>query len=243
MARRYPRIRDIIINCILYIKYPKNFIYKWKFIVRGKKAKKLGVSFSPPNFIYKDHFNDKSIVIDAGCGYLADFSELMISNYQLTAYGFDPTQKHTLSLQELERKHKGKFKYIAKAITATGNKILFNESTQNESGSIINSHKNILKDNIKSYEVESITLRDIPNKVNTKKIDYIKLDIEGAEYDVLNSCSMDDLCAFQQIFVEFHHNSVKQYNMKDTKKIIKKMKDNGFDSFSFDDLNYLFFRP
>jgi hypothetical protein len=56
-------------------------------------------------------------------------------------------------------------------------------------------------------EVEAISLQEI---IANKKIDFLKIDIEGAEYEVLKSCK-DNLQNVEHIFIEYHsHQDEKQ---------------------------------
>ena len=54
-----------------------------------------------------------------------------------------------------------------------------------------------------SYEVEGITLEQILSKITASEI-YIKMDIEGAEYDVLEHFPFQYQEKIKKIFVEFH---------------------------------------
>jgi hypothetical protein len=51
----------------------------------------------------------------------------------------------------------------------------------------------------------------------------------------------NDLKPFKQIFVEFHHNAIRKYSIKDTKAIAKSLCEKGFNYFTLDNVNYLFY--
>lgn len=72
------------------------------------RAKKLGLGFHEPNYIFVDKFNAGSTLIDVGCADEADFSIYMINRYNLTSYGIDPTKKHAVPLKRLEKEKKRK---------------------------------------------------------------------------------------------------------------------------------------
>ena len=237
----FEKPRNFFVFLINYIKNPKKIKNDLKVFLRKFKAKKIGISYHKPNFIYFDKFDKNSIVIDVGCGYEADFSNHIISKYNSKCYGVDPTKKHRKYLKNIEEMNKGKFIHLQYAVSTKKGKIIFNETQENESGSVLEDHINVLNDKIKSYEVESITLNDLPNKVNSEVIDLLKLDIEGAEYELLSQVNQSDLKVFKQIFVEFHHNAVRKYSPKDTRAIVKSLCGKGFDYFTLDDVNYLFY--
>lgn len=46
----------------------------------------------------------------------------------------------------------------------------------------------------------------------------------------------------QELFLEFHHLSVKDYTRKDTLRLVEVIKNEGFNCFSYDGINYLFYR-
>lgn len=91
------------------------------------------------------------------------------------------------------------------------------------SGSIIN-HKNVsIKDSI---DVEMKSFKDIVGLLNHKKIDVIKMDIEGSEYDILERIITSGI-HINQIVVEFHERFFKDGKEKTT-KAIDFLKKNGF---------------
>ena len=155
--------------------------------------KKLGIQFFPPNYIYFDNFNELSVIVDVGCGHEAEFSKLMIEKHNLNAFGVDPTMKHTPSLKMLEEITKGKFHHLAIAVTKKDGFITFHESRQNESGSILLEHINMQNDEITTYNVESVSLSELVRRIGTTPVDFIKLDLIGAEYDLLDNISDEDI--------------------------------------------------
>ncbi|MEA1986706.1 MAG: FkbM family methyltransferase [Candidatus Marinimicrobia bacterium] len=233
--------RKITIAFIEYLKHPKKITYDSKVFFRKQKAQKIGISYFDPNFIYFNTFDKNSVVVDVGCGYEADFSKHIIYKYNAKVFAIDPTKKHRKFLKVIEEEAKGKFTHLQLAISSKNGKITFKETQDNESGSILNDHVNILKDKIKSYEVESMTLNNLPDKINSEIIDFLKLDIEGAEYELLAKVTKDNLKPFKQIFIEFHHNAIKSYSLSDTKTIVKSICEKGFNYFTLDDVNYLFY--
>jgi len=71
-------------------------------------------------------------------------------------------------------------------------------------------------------QIESIRLKDLLEK--EEKIDLLKIDIEGAEYDVLLDCK-DNLDNIDNLFVEYH-----SWNNRSQKlsKILKVLEENKF---------------
>lgn len=213
-----------------------------KFYFRMRGIKKLGIAFTEPNYIYLDVFDESSVIIDVGCADDADFSVYMIEKYGLKSFGVDPTLRRVEPLGVLEEKTNGRFKHLQLAVSSTEGSVVFNESSENVSGSLYSDHTNVLNDKCRSYEVEAVTLEGLIKKVGVEKVDFIKLDTEGAEYDMLSEITEEDLSPFRQIFIEFHHHAFERFSEDDTKAIIKSICEKGFDSFTLDDHNYLFFK-
>lgn len=212
-----------------------------KHSTRLRKAKEMGITFVPPNYVFLDRFNSSSVIIDVGCGYDADFSLFMISKFGLRAIALDPTEKHAQSLRSLEAQFGGRFKHVPLAVAATDGTLRFHESLENVSGSILADHTNVINDPIRTYEVESTSMQRLLERLHLTRADYLKLDLEGAEYEVINSAGREVLSGFDQIFVEFHHHC-SHYSIRDTHGAVALMAAKGFQSFTLDDHNYLFFR-
>jgi len=203
--------------------------------------KMLEIKFYPPNYLYFDNFNELSVIVDAGCGHEAEFSKHLIKKHNLQVFGVDPTMKHTPYLKLLEESTKGKFRHLAIAVTKKNGFITFHESSQNESGSILLEHTNMQNDEIITYNVESLNLRELVRRIGTTPIDFMKLDLEGAEYELLDEISDEDINPFKQIFVEFHHHCTR-YSTQETKRLVRNICSKGFKVFTLDQHDYLFYK-
>jgi FkbM family methyltransferase len=201
----------------------------------------LGIQYYPPNYVYYDNFNKLSVIIDVGCGHEAEFSKHLIEAHNLLAFGIDPTLKHTPFLKILEKTSKGRFRHLALAVTKINGFITFHESRQNESGSILSEHINVQNDDIIKYNVESVNLRELVRRIGKKPIDLIKLDLEGAEYELLNEINDEDINPFRQIFVEFHHHCTNHTTLE-TMQLVRNICSKGFKVFTLDQHNYLFYK-
>lgn len=215
-------------------------IKKW---VRLREARALGLVYQAPNFLYAPRLDHRAVVIDAGCSYQADFSMHMIGRYGARAYAVDPTLKHRPALEALQRAYPGRFELLPLAISATPGALRFHESQSHESGSLMEDHHNVRADEIRSYEVEAVTLTGLVARIGVEVVDLLKLDIEGAEYPLLEALSPADLAPFRQIFIEFHHHAVARYTPDDTRAAVARICAAGFERFSLDDHNYVFWRP
>ena len=88
--------------------------------------------------------------------------------------------------------------------------------------------------NLRAYESEKIEKVTVPvykfdtiiSKIGTKKIDILKLDIEGAEYDVLTDV-LNSKIKIDQICIEFHHH-FKGISIEKTISAIKWFRSKGY---------------
>lgn len=211
-------------------------------VFRLWNMRRKGMSYLSPNFLYFQRFSANSTIIDVGCSHEADLSVFLIDTFGLNAYGVDPTRKHSPSLTSLSAKKNGHFHYFQLAVCSTDGSVTFHESRENESGSIRSDHTNVANDTITSYTVEAVTPTTLISRVGAPEIDLLKLDIEGAEYDLLQGIDLKSLRPCRQIFVEFHHHAVDAYSEKDTQDIVDRFKRAGYNAYSLDDHNYLFDR-
>lgn len=212
-----------------------------KKYARLKKARREGLVYVEPNFVYRPVLTPDSVVIDGGCSYQADFSVYLMRRHGVRAFGVDPTRKHGPALRELESRYPGKFAHVACAIAAADGDLTFTESRTNESGSLLRDHVNVIQDETTSYHVEALTLGSLLKRIGVEIVEILKLDLE-AEYELLEGVTAEQLQPFKQVFVEFHHHAVSQFGEADTRRLVDRITSFGFDAFSLDDHNYLFYR-
>ncbi len=213
-----------------------------KTVFARARARLHGIIFAEPNYMFKGPFSSKSVIIDTGCGFDADFSIAMIKRYNVTAYGIDPTHKHQDALAALAQNSGGHFIPVPLAVSATNGTITFHESKENVSGSLLADHRNITRDTVESYAVESVTLGELMGRLGLTRADYLKLDLEGAEYELLDKSDPAVFDSFDQILIEFHHDTVASYTSEDTARTIQMLSRRGFKNISFDGHTYLFFK-
>jgi FkbM family methyltransferase len=209
---------------------------------RLRQARHEGLVFVEPNFIYRPDLSEDSVVIDAGCSYQADFSLSLMKRHGVRAFGIDPTRKHQDALERIAGQHPGRFSHMPWAIAAADGTLTFHESRINESGSLFEDHVNVLSDDTTRYDVEAVSLGTLISRLHLERVDILKLDLEGAEYDLLERLTARDLEPFRQLFIEFHHHAVQHVDEADTRRLVKRVADFGWRTFSIDDHNYLFYR-
>lgn len=213
-------------------------------VLRNRRLiKKYKISFFKPNYLFLSVFQPGDTVIDVGCGFDADLSVALIKKYGVKSYGVDPTKKHQKQLKKLELQHRGSFFHLPFAVSSENREVEFFESKNSVSGSFFSGHKNMIADQTIAYGVKSLTPDSLLKEIGLNKVQYLKLDLEGAEYDLIFKNKKEFFQPFSQVFVEFHHGTVGQYSKKHTKRAVGIFKKNGFLPFTVDDVSYLFFKP
>jgi hypothetical protein len=73
---------------------------------------------------------------------------------------------------------------------------------------------------VSNEQIKSIRLNDLLNK----EVDFLKIDIEGAEYEVVKDCA-DNLSFVKNLFIEYHGNYDEMYKLNE---ILNILVDKGF---------------
>ena len=92
--------------------------------------------------------------------------------------------------------------------------------------------------NVETIKAPVKSLKSISQELGHKTIDILKMDIEGAEYDVIDNLK-DQEVEINQILIEFHH-MYKGISLEDTRSAIDKLNSLGFELFHISDRTYEF---
>lgn len=91
---------------------------------------------------------------------------------------------------------------------------------------------NLNTSNHEKVEVEAITLRTLCDRLTIKQIDYLRLDIEGAEHDIFTNMSQDTASRIKQFGIEIHPNDMLPLDyfrdVRSTLDLLTNMLDLGF---------------
>jgi len=208
------------------------------------RKKRLGLAEAKPNYAFLERFNPGDVAIDVGTCDDPDFSRLLISRYGIKCFGVDPTRKHAQALIDLAARESN-FAYLPWCLGASEGTATFFESQVNDSGSLMTDHHNVVHDPIESYEVVVHTLdyvvAHVLKETGVADVSIVKLDIEGAEYELISSLTAESIRPIRQLLVEFHHDTVQQYSMSDTLKVIEHVKRLGMRSIIYNGRDCLFY--
>tara|TARA_B000000532_G_scaffold243730_1_gene240646 strand:- start:1801 stop:2601 length:801 start_codon:yes stop_codon:yes gene_type:complete len=196
--------------------------------VKIKNIKYLGSKYGGWYFKPKNILK-KSIIISAGLGEDASFDIELINNYDCKIIIIDPTPRaithfkkilskagytkikkysnhgyQNIRSYNLKKINKYNFKLIEKALFNTNNKKIkfFLPPNKNHVSHSINNWQNNYKTNSDFIVVKTINIKKIIKKFKISKIELIKLDIEGAEIQVIKNMLQNKIYP-NQICVEF----------------------------------------
>lgn len=176
--------------------------------------------------ICPDTISEDSIVYSFGIGEDISFDLELIKNYKCRVFAFDPTPR---SIQWLKKQDLPlELYYFDYGISDFDGKSQFfvPENPNHISHSIIH-HSNTKN---RSINVQIRRLETITTDLGHKHIDILKMDIEGAEYQVIKDILSSNF-EIHQILVEFHHRFINNGIVK-TKEIIGLLNNNGYKLFN-----------
>jgi FkbM family methyltransferase len=172
--------------------------------------------------------NEQSIAYSFGIGKDITFDRSLINKFNCSVFAFDPTPK---SIQWLKnQKTPLTFHFYEYGICSSISGYVdfyLPRNPRHVSGSLQVSEVTSASQCIK---VQMKTFADIATELGHKHIDVLKMDIEGAEYDVLDSVINSGI-EIDQILVEFHDRNFDSEEIP-SKKIVEKLIQNGYELFA-----------
>ncbi len=213
---------------------------KLYFIIRGKyKHIKRTTNVSKKWYgnrgggFYVAHklLDSKSIVYSFGVGEDISFDRTIVENYGCQVFAFYPTPKsiNWCRNQVLP----SNFNLYEFGIAACNGVMKFHlpRNKEHVSGSLV-THKAVSNDEVVEVQMKSFT--NIVSELGHSKIDLLKMDIEGSEYDVIEGI-LDSGIEIKQIAIEFHERFFDKGKQK-TIELIRKMEERGYAIFGISDI-------
>ncbi|MDD5382427.1 MAG: FkbM family methyltransferase [Candidatus Margulisbacteria bacterium] len=150
-----------------------------------------------------NRFDSNSVLVDLGAN-RGEFSRLMSERYPFSKVVM--VEANPDLAQELKTNfNQERFQVINAAVgPESRSSVKFHISNDPEASSIIKSFSEMEVGARKEVEVQMVTLEDIFSACGLKQIALLKMDLEGAEWDVLDRFSRDDYERIDQLSVEFH---------------------------------------
>lgn len=152
--------------------------------------------------------NEKSIVFDCG-GYEGQWTSDIYSKYRCKVYVFEPVKNFAENIKKRFSKNKNIRVYYFGLSNITKKAQISND---NDASSLYKGGKEVI-------QLKSISEFIIEDKIN--KIDLLKLNVEGEEYNILNNLISTGLIKkIKEIQVQFHRN-IKNYKEEYSKTKVK----------------------
>ena len=204
-------INDMILSLSLYAKGYKNY---GSFKSTGEE-----------NFI--DMISGEiRVCLDIGAN-IGNYSKLLINKTNAKIYAYEPLEKSFDELKKIKEKHKDRF-FIEKL--ALGNEDGIKKiSSANDKSEKASFEKNldklsfIDKDNLREFDVSIKKLDSLNFFDSHNKVDFLKIDVEGYEYEVLlGGKKFIDFNSPKFIQIEINwHQLFKKINLYEFSKLLK----------------------
>jgi len=184
---------------------------------------------------------DQWVIIDIGGG-IGDFAIFAATHHpQNRVITFEPTPDSFTTLEtNIRLNNIGNVEAFQKAIWSSSDKIVMNtlvgEPIQFNSQSFIAG--NVTDD---QFLVDAITLQEVFERMNIDKCSLMKIDCEGAEYEILLNTPDSILERIERIVMEYHE-GVTPYSHTDLEQFLTKrgFSVKAYPNFVHEDLGYLY---
>lgn len=191
LLRKFLRIRKVLIG--------KDF-YQSRQLNCSRMT--FGNQFAEWTFC-PDYLDERSLIYSFGVGEDISFDLELMKHFKLHIHAFDPSPRSIAWLEEQALPEN--FHFYPFGLAARDETVMF--SIPDEPG--IHSLKltRSLKDQEnmeKTIELPVHRLSTILQKLQHERIDVLKMDIEGAEYEVIEDILNSSL-SIKQLLIEFHH--------------------------------------
>lgn len=187
------------------------------------------------------------LLIDCGLGEDISFPVAFIERFQGKVVGIEPNPR---SLEYCRARCPDNMTIYPRAFwTKSGETLSFHlprlqtqlpKGADGVSGSLLSSHEYV--DGGEELLVTTTTLVEALATAGRDGCDVLKLDIEGAEYEVLAAlCSSGEIRLARQVLIEFHHGAT-CHTMAETEKTVAAIEKAGFTLIYVESRNYIFCR-
>jgi len=166
--------------------------------------------------------SDRSVVYSFGVGEDITFDLAAIERFHCQIYAFDPTPRSVKWIKD--QPTPPEFHFHEFGIDAKPGEMLFHPPKLDTHVSYTVSSSG--SSNGEPVKAQVLDLGTIMQRLNHKRIDILKMDVEGAEYAVIETLAQQGSLP-EQIMVEFHH-GMYGYTARDTKLALDTLRHDGY---------------
>jgi FkbM family methyltransferase len=197
-------------------------------ISMGNAANGCGWQFNPTGL------TSESVVYTGGVGNDITFEHALVKKYGCTVVLVDPspTGIATMAKPENQSPH---FRFFPVGLAARPGNISLSPPPNPEEGSWF-----AQSSGAQTIQVPCTDLRSLMAENQHSRIDLLKLDIEGSEYEVIDSL-LKDRIPVRQLCVEFHHGMLPGIRRSQSIRMILRLKTRGYRLLDQDGNNHTFF--
>lgn len=186
------------------------------------------------------------LLVDCGLGVDISFPTAFLTRFGGEVIGIDP---NPVSVSYCEaHKPPGMSVWVRAFWHEAGHKLTFHlprppeqlpKGADGVSGSLLRSHNYTGEDTV---EVLTTSLEEVLGATGRDECDILKMDIEGAEYEVLSDlCRSGAIRKARQVLIEFHHHCT-SHPIEDTLNAVAAIQAGGFTLVHTENRNYIFRR-
>lgn len=223
-----------------------NLLYYKDLFVKNVKEKEVFLNLKNPfdclfnnyneMFLHKKYdcydIDNKDVVLDIGAN-SGLFSLLCAKKGAKKIYAFEPNKDSLVNLKSITNDLN--VEIIDKAVYIKDEDLKFYvDPTNTTIGSLSKHHLEIHANSLQETIVPAISLKTFIKEKNIDKISLLKMDIEGAEYEIIENLEQEIFDKIDSFLIEYHDNEDGR-----VEKLIHKLLKSGFDIDQIRDQNSL----
>lgn len=227
-----------------------SFIDKNELVEYSKKhIKRSGTSYGGWMYL-SDIITNNSIIYSFGIGKDLSWDINLIREKNCHIFGFDNTPMSNKWFSQVQQHQPELKRFFHKQpyLLANYDGVMTVNLPVNHGISFVNTKNSKLKFKSKPYTLQCRTLKTLMKMLNHERIDILKIDVEGAEFDIFNelvkeySNDMTSLIPACQLLIEFHVRFFDKPNLRIS--TIKNLNILGFEEIYSDNLeNIMLMNP
>jgi FkbM family methyltransferase len=148
--------------------------------------------------------NSDSVVYSVGVGDLINFDLSLINHHGVTVHAFDPTPNASEWVDRQQLPDRFVFHPWAASGSDGTLRLYRRVSARGKASSMMWTADDRAGDASDFIDAPAYTVSTIMEKLGHERIDLLKMDVEGAEYDILDSLLRGNRLP-KQLLVEYHH--------------------------------------